>query len=103
MILVPDGAGRHVASDLLVPEGIEPALLPPHSPEVQPAEHPWPMVSEPVANTCPAALDGLHEVVGERRRALADDLDRIRASARFHRRPAFASPPLHGSHYARLA
>jgi hypothetical protein len=36
-------AGWHVSGDLVVPPGIELAFLPPYTPELQPAEHLWPL------------------------------------------------------------
>lgn len=33
-----------------MPEGIYLEFLPPYSPELQPAEHPWPITNEAVAN-----------------------------------------------------
>lgn len=90
VILVLDGAGWHVAADLVVPEGIELVFLPPYSPELQPAEHLWPLIDEPVANAFFADLEELDDAVGERCCMLADDPDRIKASTHFHWWPAFA-------------
>lgn len=50
VVLILDGAGWHTAADLVVPDGIRLEFLPPYSPELQPAEHLWPLIREPLAN-----------------------------------------------------
>ena len=50
IILVLDGAGWHVARDLVVPEGVELMFLPPYSPQIQPAERLWPRASRTVGH-----------------------------------------------------
>lgn len=45
-IVVWDGAGWHTAGDLVVPEGVHLVKLPAYSPELQPAERIWPIVTE---------------------------------------------------------
>ena len=84
-----DGAGWHVAADLIVPDGIRLEFLPPYSPELQPAEHLWPLLNEPLANRYFPTLADLDQALGERCRDLADDYDRIRASTQFHWWSAF--------------
>ena len=49
IILVLDNAGWHGPKDLAIPDGISLVFLPPYSPELQPAEHLWPLVDEPIA------------------------------------------------------
>jgi len=46
IVLVLDGAGWHESPKLRVPEHIHLLVLPPHSPELQPAEHLWPLTNE---------------------------------------------------------
>ena len=46
VILVLDNAGWHVSGDLVVPPGIGLAFLPSYTPELQPAEHLWPLADE---------------------------------------------------------
>lgn len=41
ILLVMDGAGWHRSNKVVVPEGIHLELLPPYSPELQPAERLW--------------------------------------------------------------
>jgi transposase len=89
VVLVLDGAGWHVATDLVVPEGIHLEFLPPYSPELQPAEHLWPLINEPLANRHFTTLADLDQALGERCRDLADDDDRIRSSTQFHWWPGF--------------
>lgn len=40
-VLIMDGAGWHVANDLVIPENVTPLLLPPYSPELNPVERLW--------------------------------------------------------------
>ncbi len=46
--------------------GGEQEFLPPYSPELQPAEHLWPLTDEGIANTLFAALDEPQEVPANR-------------------------------------
>ena len=39
--LILDGAGWHDSQDLVMPENITPVILPPYSPELNPAENVW--------------------------------------------------------------
>jgi len=39
VVMVMDQAGWHIASELVVPENMRLVLLPPYSPEINPAEH----------------------------------------------------------------
>jgi len=88
-VLVLDGAGWHTAAGLVVPEGIQLEFLPPSSPELQPAEHLWPLLREPLANRHFDRLDTLEATLSDRGNALADDPDRISGATRFHWWPAF--------------
>ncbi len=83
IILVLDGAGWHVARDLVVPEGVELMFLPPYSPQIQPAERLWPLTNEPIVNEYFETLEELDEVLAERCRILADDPDQIKAHTLF--------------------
>src|SRR3954449_10403660 len=54
IVLVLDNAGWHVSGDLVVPPGIELAFLPSYTPELQPAEHLWPLATRrPRTSTSP--------------------------------------------------
>jgi transposase len=91
-VLVVDQAGWHIARDLVVPAGIHLALLPPYSPELQPAERLWPLVDEPVANRAFPDLDALEAVLVERCRTLEENPSRLQAHTRFHWWPPEPSP-----------
>ena len=82
IILVLDNAGWHGPEGLAVPEGISLVFLPPYSPELQPAEHLWPLVDEPVVNRHFATLADLEAVVAERCRRL--EAAAIRPHTDFH-------------------
>jgi len=55
----------HTAPNLVVPDGIPLVYLPRYSPELQPAEHLWPILDEPLANQYFATLADLEQVVIE--------------------------------------
>ena len=46
VLLVLDQAGWHISEDLELPEGLDLYFLPPHSPELQPAERLCPFSTE---------------------------------------------------------
>ena len=79
VILVLDNAGWHISGDLVVPKGIELAFLPSYTPELQPAEHLWPLADEAVANKHFATLKDLDAALSERCRTLADMPEVIKA------------------------
>src|SRR5918997_439762 len=82
IILVLDNAGWHGPEGLVVPDGISLVFLPPYSPALQPAEHLWPLVDEPVADRHFATLAELEAVVAERCRRLGAET--IRPHTDFH-------------------
>ena len=84
IVLVLDRAGWHSSKDLVVPDGIHLVFLPAYSPELQPAEHLWPLVHEAVANRRIETLDELEDLLAERCRSLANDTNLIRSSTLFH-------------------
>src|SRR5215208_6032873 len=85
IILVLDRAGWHTAKKKLkVPEGIHLEFLPPHSPELQPAERLWPLSNEGVANCHFEEIEELEETVGQRCVALSDQPDLLRSYLRYH-------------------
>src|SRR5215217_1631187 len=77
-----DNAGWHTAPNLAVPDGIRPVYLPPDSPELQPAEHLWPVLDEPLANQYFATLADLEHVVTARCRVL--NRDQLKLGTNFH-------------------
>jgi transposase len=84
IVLQLDNAGWHGPQNLQVPDGIHLVFQPPHSPELQPAEHLWPFVDEPLANRYFETIEDLDKVVGERCATLTSHHDTIRASTLFH-------------------
>ena len=90
IVLELDSAGWHTAPNLAVPDGIRLAYLPPYSPELQPAEHLWPVLDEPLANQSFATLADLEHVVTERCRVLHHD--QLKPGTTFHWWPKPDSP-----------
>jgi transposase len=82
IVLLRDSAGWHTAPNLVVPEGLRLVYLPPYSPELQPAEHLWPVLDEPLANQDFATLADLEHVVTERCRVL--NRDQLKPGTNFH-------------------
>ena len=87
-VLVVDRAGWHVATGLVVPDGVHLAFLPSYSPELQPAERLWSLIDEPVANRAFADLSDLTDVLAVRCRTLRADCPTLQAHTRFHWWPA---------------
>ena len=71
--LVLDGAGWHTSAKVVVPEEVSLVLLPAYSPELQPAEHLWPLIDEGVANRVATDLAELEAWVAERCVLLSED------------------------------
>jgi hypothetical protein len=92
IVLVLDNAGWHIGGDLVVPPGIELTFLPPYTPELQPAEHSWPLANEAVANKHFATLKDLDAALSERCRTLADMPEVIKAATHFAWWPAVTPP-----------
>jgi transposase len=84
IVLQLDNAGWHGPENLAVPDGIYLVFQPAHSPELQPAEHLWAFVDEPLANHCFATIESLDQAVGDRCIALTRQPDIIRDSTLFH-------------------
>jgi transposase len=82
VVLGLDNAGWHTAPNLVVPDGIRPGYLPRYSPELQPAEHLWPVLDEPLANRYFGTLAELQQVVTERCRIL--NRDQLKPGTNFH-------------------
>jgi transposase len=62
IVLVLDRAGWHTRVHLRVPEHVHLLFLPPYSPELQPAEHLWPLTNSVLINQHFATMDDLEEV-----------------------------------------
>lgn len=84
VVLQLDNAGWHGPENLVVPDGIRLVFQPAHSPELQPAEHLWAFVDEPLVNRYFDTIEELDKAVGERCVALMGQRDAIRDSTLFH-------------------
>ena len=84
IVLQLDGAGWHGPENLAVPDGIRLVYQPSHSPELQPAEHLWEFVDEPLVNTHFKTIEDLEKVVSERCLVLIKQRNAIRADTLFH-------------------
>ena len=84
IVLQIDNAGWHGPENLSVPDGIRLVFQPAHSPELQPAEHLWAFVDEPLANCCFATIESLDQAVSDRCVALVQQPDTIRDNTLFH-------------------
>lgn len=82
--LVLDGAPSHRSRQLVVPAHVHLVFLPPYSPELQPAEHLWPLTNQTIANTHFATLE--HLTLAQQRRcdAIARDPELTRDHTLFH-------------------
>lgn len=92
ILLVLDQAGWHISGDLEGPEGITLVPLPPYSPELQPAEHLWPLIDQPVVNRLIRSLDEREAILGARIRVLSERNEQIRSTTLFHWWPTVDDP-----------
>jgi transposase len=81
VVLQLDNAGWHGPENLAVPDGIRLVFQPAHSPELQPAEHLWAFVDEPLANRCFDSIERLDQALSHRFIALTQQPDFIRNSS----------------------
>ncbi len=84
ILLVLDQAGWHRSTDVQVPEGITLLSLPPYSPELQPAEHLWPLIDQALANRIFGSLAELEAALGARIGVLSERKEQIRSTTLFH-------------------
>ncbi len=84
VILCWDMVPAHQAKSLQVPERIQLVSLPAHTPELNPAEHLWPLVKEGVANDCFKDLDALERHICRRVKWLAEDRELISSRLIYH-------------------
>ncbi|HEV8193418.1 MAG TPA: IS630 family transposase [Ktedonobacterales bacterium] len=84
IILVLNRAGWRTSVRLRVPGHVHLHFLPPHSPELQPAEHLWPLTNTVLANRHFATIDELEDVQAARCVALQARRDLIRSTTLFH-------------------
>ncbi len=85
IVLVLDRAGwKPTSVRLRVPEHVHLLFLPPYSPELQPAEHLWPLTNTCLINRHFATIDDLEDAQFARCLALQQRPDLIRSTTRFH-------------------
>jgi hypothetical protein len=84
LVLLVDNAGWHVAKGLVVPANVRLFGLPPCTPELQPAEHLWPLVREGMANRDFDHLVGLGAKLRRRCDWLAQHPEAVRGTVGFH-------------------
>lgn len=84
ILLVMDRAGWHTSKQLVMPNGITPILLPPYTPELQPAERLWALSDEPLANRAFNQLDHLEALLVQRCQFLNAHPELVRKRAYFH-------------------
>ena len=84
MVVVLDGAGWHRSKKLEVPENLVLVGLPPYTPELNPAEHLWPLVREATHHQNFTDLSALESALEHRCVELEAQPQVISASTRFH-------------------
>ena len=84
IVLVIDQAGWHGGRDVILPVGVHLVLLPPYSPELQPAERLWPLSNEAIANRTFTDLDEVEDVLAKRCVMLMTNPALIKGHTCFH-------------------
>ena len=74
----------HTEPGLAVPDGLRLVYLPPYTPELQPAEHLWPLVDEPVVNQHFETIGDMDALLAQRCRFLHQDRQLVAAQTNFH-------------------
>jgi transposase len=85
IVLVLERAGwKPTSTRLRVPEHVHWLFLPPYAPELQPAEHLWPLTNTALLNRHFATIDDLEDAQFARCLDLQQRPDLIRSTTRFH-------------------
>ncbi len=84
IVLVLDGAGWHASPSVRVPEHVHLLFLPPHSPELPPAEHLWPLSNTVLVNRHFASIEELEDAQAERCVARQTRPDLVRSTTLVH-------------------
>jgi transposase len=84
IVLVLDRAGWHSAQRLRVPDHLHLLFLPPYSPELQPAEHLWPLTNTVLVNRHFASIEELEDAQAARCVALQARRDLVHSTTHFH-------------------
>jgi hypothetical protein len=85
IVMVMDQAGWHIAATLQVPANMRIVLLPPYSPELNPAEHLWEALREDwFANTVFHDLDAVEDALDDGLIDLESNPQRVQAMTGFN-------------------
>jgi transposase len=85
IVLVLDRAGwKPTSVKLRVPDHVHLLFLPPYSPELQPAEHLWPLTNSVLVNRHFATIEELEDAQCARCAELQRHPEQIRSTTRFH-------------------
>lgn len=84
IVLILDRAGWHTSTRLKVPDHVHLLFLPAYSPELQPAEHLWPLTNAALVNRHFTTIEELEEAQLARCAALQQRPDLIRSTTLFH-------------------
>jgi transposase len=84
IVLVLDRAGWHSTQRLRVPDHVHLLFLPPYSPELQPAEHLWPLSNTVLVNRHFASIEDLEDAQTARCVTLQTRRDLVRSTTLFH-------------------
>lgn len=84
IVLVLDRAGWHTSVKLRVPEHVHLLFLPPYSPQLQPAEHLWPLTNDALVNQHFLSIEALEDAQLARCAALQTQPAVIRSTTCFH-------------------
>lgn len=84
LVVLVDNAGAHVAKALKVPANVRLFRLPPCTPELQPAEHLWPLVREALAGRDFDHLVGLGAKLRQRCDWLEAHPELVQGTVGFH-------------------
>jgi transposase len=83
IVLVLDRAGWHTSVHLHVPDHVYLLFLPAYSPELQPAEHLWPLTNTALVNRHFATIEDLEDAQAARCIVLQEQPSLIRSTTRF--------------------
>jgi transposase len=84
IVLVLDRAGWHSTQRLRVPDHVHLLFLPPYAPELQPAEHLWPLTDTALTHRHFASIQDLEDVQAQRCLTLQAQHDLVRSATLFH-------------------
>ena len=83
-LLVLDGASWYRSPKLAVPDNLRLVFLPPYTPELNPAEHLWPLLRQVTANQVFADIDAHESRLAERCVWLSRHPSKVSSSTSFH-------------------